>query len=156
MYSFCARRDPESVRTQSSHQFLFTLLGSTSLKAVRRTLMKSTPDHFVLIQIQDQFSALELIRLLSQAKPFHHLLQKFPSRLKFHCFCNQINLIKLKRLQSLFLGSFELPTVVKLFKKTSLLKHSLCEFFRYLKHTFIPLMISWRHSQIDTLLAKKC
>ncbi len=33
----------ESVRTQSSHQYLFTLLGSTSVKAVHRTLMKSTP-----------------------------------------------------------------------------------------------------------------
>jgi hypothetical protein len=42
-YSFCARRDPESARTQSSHQYLFTLLGSTSVKAVRRTLMKSSP-----------------------------------------------------------------------------------------------------------------
>ena len=42
-YSFCARRDPESVRTQSSHQYLFTLLGSTSVKAVRRTLMKLSP-----------------------------------------------------------------------------------------------------------------
>jgi len=30
-YSFCARRDPKSVRTQSSHQYLFTLLGSTSV-----------------------------------------------------------------------------------------------------------------------------
>ena len=35
--------DPESVRTQSSHQYLFTLLGSTNVKAVRRTLMKLTP-----------------------------------------------------------------------------------------------------------------
>ncbi len=35
--------DPKSVRTQSSRQYLFTLLGSTSVKAVRRTLMKPTP-----------------------------------------------------------------------------------------------------------------
>jgi hypothetical protein len=35
--------DPESVRTQSSCQYLFTLLGSTHIKAVRRMLMKSTP-----------------------------------------------------------------------------------------------------------------
>ncbi len=35
--------DPKSVRTRSSRQYLFTLLGSTSVKAVRRTLMKSTP-----------------------------------------------------------------------------------------------------------------
>ncbi len=35
---------PQSVRTQSSCQYLFTLLGPTSVKAVRRTLMKLTPD----------------------------------------------------------------------------------------------------------------
>jgi hypothetical protein len=35
--------DPESIRTQSSCQYHFTLLGSTSAKAVRRTLMKLTP-----------------------------------------------------------------------------------------------------------------
>ncbi len=34
---------PQSVRTQSSHQYLFTLLEPTSVKAVRRTLMKLTP-----------------------------------------------------------------------------------------------------------------
>jgi len=34
---------PQSVRTQSSCQNLFTLLGSTHIKAVHRTLMKSTP-----------------------------------------------------------------------------------------------------------------
>jgi len=40
---------PQSVRTQSSHQYLFTLLGPTSVKAVRRTLMKLTPDSDILI-----------------------------------------------------------------------------------------------------------
>jgi len=35
---------PQSVRTQSSRQYLFTLLGPTSVKAVRRTLMKLSPD----------------------------------------------------------------------------------------------------------------
>ncbi len=35
--------DPDSVRTQSSCQYLFTLLGTTSVKAVHRMLMKSTP-----------------------------------------------------------------------------------------------------------------
>ena len=34
--------DPESVRIQSNPQYLFTLLGSTCAKAVRRTLMKLT------------------------------------------------------------------------------------------------------------------
>jgi len=35
---------PKSVRTLSSCQYLFTLLGSASVKAVRRTLMKLSPD----------------------------------------------------------------------------------------------------------------
>jgi hypothetical protein len=35
--------DPKSVRFQSSCQYHFTLLGSTSVKAVLRKLMKSTP-----------------------------------------------------------------------------------------------------------------
>ena len=35
--------DPESIRTLSSCQYHFKLLGSTSIKSVRRTLMKSTP-----------------------------------------------------------------------------------------------------------------
>jgi len=34
---------PKSVRIQSSCQYLFTLLGSTSAKAARRMLMKLTP-----------------------------------------------------------------------------------------------------------------
>jgi len=34
---------PQSVRTKSSCQYLFTLLGPTSIKAVRRMLMKLTP-----------------------------------------------------------------------------------------------------------------
>jgi len=39
---------PQSVRAQSSCQYLFTLLGPTSVKAVRRTLMKLTPEiHFI-------------------------------------------------------------------------------------------------------------
>jgi len=35
---------PQSVRTQSSCQYLFTLLGSTRVKAVRGMLMKLSPD----------------------------------------------------------------------------------------------------------------
>jgi hypothetical protein len=37
--------DPKTVRTQSSRQYLFTLLVSTSIKAVHKTLMKLTPGH---------------------------------------------------------------------------------------------------------------
>jgi len=35
---------PQCVRTQSSHQCLFTLLGSTPIKAVGKMLMKLSPD----------------------------------------------------------------------------------------------------------------
>jgi len=34
---------PKSVRIQSSQQYLFTLLGSSGTKAVRKMLMKLTP-----------------------------------------------------------------------------------------------------------------
>jgi len=34
--------DPKSVKIQLSHKYLFMLLGSASVKAVRITLMKST------------------------------------------------------------------------------------------------------------------
>ncbi len=37
------RADPESVKFQLSHQYLFTLLGCTSVKAVLRMLMKLSP-----------------------------------------------------------------------------------------------------------------
>jgi len=36
--------DPENVRTQSSHHYYFTLLGSARLKAAQKMLMKLTPD----------------------------------------------------------------------------------------------------------------
>ncbi len=36
--------DLESIRIQSNPQYLFTLLGSTSAKAIRKTLVKSPPD----------------------------------------------------------------------------------------------------------------
>jgi len=35
--------DPKSIRTQSSRQYHFTLLGSLSIKAAQKTLMKLTP-----------------------------------------------------------------------------------------------------------------
>ncbi len=35
--------DPKNVRTQSSRQYIFTLLGSARIKAIRRALMKLTP-----------------------------------------------------------------------------------------------------------------
>jgi len=35
--------DPESIKFQLSRQYLFTLLGSARVKAVRKTLLKLTP-----------------------------------------------------------------------------------------------------------------
>jgi len=37
------RADPKSLKFQLSRQYLFMLLGSTRLKALRKTLMKLTP-----------------------------------------------------------------------------------------------------------------
>jgi len=39
-YSFYARRSQKRKKIQLSHQYLFMILGSLSVKAVRRTLMK--------------------------------------------------------------------------------------------------------------------
>jgi hypothetical protein len=43
--------DPESVKNTVSHQYLFMPSGSTSAKAVRRTLVKLTPDVSTCIRI---------------------------------------------------------------------------------------------------------
>jgi hypothetical protein len=43
MYSFYAHRSQKRKKIQLSHKYLFTLSGSTSAKAVLRTLMKLTP-----------------------------------------------------------------------------------------------------------------
>jgi len=40
---FCASRSPKCKKIQLSHQYLLTLLGPTSVKALRRTLMKLSP-----------------------------------------------------------------------------------------------------------------
>jgi hypothetical protein len=79
--SFCARRDPKSVRTQSSHQYLFTLLGSTSVKAVRRTLMKLSPGVNFINILRAAFAPVdpESIKRLSgsmSVKAVHRTLMK--------------------------------------------------------------------------------
>jgi len=43
---------PKSVRIQSSSQYLFTLLGSTNVKAARRMLMKLTPDLVLVLTLR--------------------------------------------------------------------------------------------------------
>jgi len=43
-YSFYARRSPMRKKRQSSQQCCLALFGSTSVKVVRKTLMKLTPD----------------------------------------------------------------------------------------------------------------
>ncbi len=45
--------DPKSVKIHLSHQYLFTLLGSTSVTAVHRMFMKSTPGE-EYIQLTDE------------------------------------------------------------------------------------------------------
>jgi len=45
MSSFYARRSQNCKNIQLCHQYLFTLLGSTSVKAARRMLMKLSPAH---------------------------------------------------------------------------------------------------------------
>ncbi len=42
---------PKSVKVQSSRQYLFTLLGSTSVKVVRRMLMKLNPGLYLLMVV---------------------------------------------------------------------------------------------------------
>jgi len=52
LHTAFTRADPKSVRTQSSLQCLFKLLGSASVKAVCRTLMKLSPGHNMLFNNQ--------------------------------------------------------------------------------------------------------
>jgi len=54
MCSFYACRSQKRKKTQLSHQYLFTLLGSVQVKAVRRTLMKLSPARQVQAQVQVQ------------------------------------------------------------------------------------------------------
>jgi len=43
------RADPKSIKIQSSHQYLFALLGSMVIKAARKTLVKLTPYFYLFI-----------------------------------------------------------------------------------------------------------
>jgi len=53
------RADLKSVRTQSSRQYLLMLLVSASVKAVRRTLMKLSPN--VSAKLEDELSFVTLL-----------------------------------------------------------------------------------------------
>jgi len=89
-YSFCARRSQKRKKIQLSHQCLFTLLGSTSVKAVHRMLMKlSRGVNFINIVHEDftredpnsikiQSSCKHLFALLgsTQLKTAHKMLMK--------------------------------------------------------------------------------
>jgi len=61
---------PQSVRTQSTLQNLFTLVGSTSVKAVCRMLMKLSPDGRFAISdptsVKDKFALILLHHLRSR------------------------------------------------------------------------------------------
>ncbi len=46
-YRFCAHRSQKRKKDTGDLPVFFTLLGSTSAKAVRRTLMKLTPDRVI-------------------------------------------------------------------------------------------------------------
>jgi len=50
---------PQSVRAQSSCQYLFTLSGSTSIKVVHKTLMKLSPYH-VLQPLLNSYNVIYL------------------------------------------------------------------------------------------------
>jgi hypothetical protein len=49
--SFYARSSSKRIRTQSSCLYLFTLLGSTSVKAVHRTLVKLSPGGMLIVHL---------------------------------------------------------------------------------------------------------
>jgi hypothetical protein len=49
--------DPESVEKIDNLTVFFTLLGSAGVKGVRRTLMKSSPDHLPDENVQDSEDA---------------------------------------------------------------------------------------------------
>jgi len=79
---------PQSVRTQSSCQYLFTLLGPMSVKAVRRTLMKLTPGvnfinvfctqfSYTFVQKIHNYEFDEIDTLTKWTSPFFKLLQEF-------------------------------------------------------------------------------
>jgi len=75
---------PQSVRTQSSCQYLFTLSGSTSVKAVCRTLMKLTPG----LDLRLLQKLLEFMLLLLKCKLLNHLE---PTYFLSHLLINNIN-----------------------------------------------------------------
>jgi len=81
-YSFDFHSDEEKrKKIQFSHQCLFTLLGSTSVKAVHRTLMKLSPGvHFTNI-LQAAFMSTDLKCAKNAVKPL--VIQKCFSQLFF-------------------------------------------------------------------------
>jgi len=67
---------PKSVRNQSSHQYLFTLLGSTGTKAVHRTLMKLIPVVNVINILQTAFLLIFFCQKLQSQTVTRENLQK--------------------------------------------------------------------------------
>ena len=60
--------DPEIIRTQSSRQYHFTLLGSKCVKAVRRTLMKLSPGVNFINVLHTAFALVDPERVKITAK----------------------------------------------------------------------------------------
>jgi len=79
--SFYTRRSQKRKRIQLSHQYLFTLLGSASVKVVRRTLMKLSPGHFSLL-LETFSSVVGQTLLLASLKMISELLNQRKKTLK--------------------------------------------------------------------------
>jgi len=68
IYAQLYARISQSVRTQSSHQYLFTLLGSTHVKAVHRILIKLSPGVNFINILWTAYTWAEPIRLKKTVK----------------------------------------------------------------------------------------
>ncbi len=73
--SFYACRSQKRKNVQLSHQYLFTLLGSESVKAVCRTLMKLSPGEVVKICSFPKPNQTNII-ILSLPQSVNHFLNK--------------------------------------------------------------------------------
>jgi len=77
---------PISIRIQSNHQYLFTLLGSMGTKAARRTLMKLTPDVDRIITERGYYVLLHAI-LFSKSHTYTHTSTRTCERVSEVCVC---------------------------------------------------------------------
>ena len=67
------RADPESVRTQSSHRYHYTLWGSAHVKDDQKMLMKLTPGRKILVKLtppRNIYFSMAVTRISSNAIEF--------------------------------------------------------------------------------------